>query len=157
MFDKIIEIWGPDRINRRAFIAVVITPFLFIWAIVLIVIGDWDANADLFNQWLHPNRIELSASEGIETDGFSIQWKTDLMSGPIELYKNGEQIYENFREQEDNYFTVLYRNQPIAVFDQIKKKGVYGHHYHFFVSKPADRLQVNLSIEGRDTTFILLQ
>jgi hypothetical protein len=157
MFDKIIEIWGPNRINRRAFIAVVITPFLFIWLIVLIIIGDWDANANLFNQWFYPNSIELSASDGILTDDISIRWKTELMPGTIELYKNGEQIYENFREQEDNYFTVLYRNQPIAVFDQIKKKGVYGHHYHFFVSKPVDRLQVNLSIEGRDTTFIKLQ
>ncbi len=156
--DEVTKVLGGKSYTaRRAMIALIVSPIIFVWALLMIVIGDWDANANLFNKWLNPNTIDVVSGESITKNDISIQWKTDMMSDYIDLYKNGETVFDEFREQEDNYFNVRYRGEIIARFDQFKKKGVYGHHYYFFITKPSDRLQVKLLIEGRDTTFVRLQ
>ena len=144
---------SKNPIIRRTMVQIIVVPFLFIWIIIIIVIGDWDANANLFNKWFYPNDISIEAGNGLDANAVSILWKTDLMKRNMLLYKNGEVLYDDFREQGDNYFTVLYRDQQIAMFDQVKKKGIYGHDYHFSIKRTENLLKVDLSIEGRDTVF----
>lgn len=128
--------------------------YLSISIVVLIILAGTILWYDRYKRNIeNPNFIELVNNSDLPTTNFKVTWGASG-ANPLTLYEKGHDNQLTFKEYGSNYFSLLYGDSLVAQFWQFKHNNWHGHRYTFNIQELNDSLDINLLIEGPDTTKV---
>lgn len=99
----------------------------------------------------NPNSIGLINNSNLPTNDFKVIWGA-YDEEPLTIFEQGNDTKVIFKEYGSNNFELFYKDSLLAEFWQYKYNNWHGHHYTFLIQQLNDSLNIELFIEGHDTT-----
>ncbi|WNJ17892.1 hypothetical protein [Pontibacter sp. G13] len=101
----------------------------------------------------NPNFMEMENHSDLPTANFKVVWSASGAT-PLTLFEQGHDNQLTFKEYGANYFSILYGDSLVAQFRQFKHNNWHGHRYMFNIQDLNDSLDIDLQIEGPDSSKV---
>jgi hypothetical protein len=115
-----------------------LTPFmipLFVFFFSFVILAS---NFDNIKHWYlnltHPNSIEVVCNGDVDESQVEIKWSFDEFVEPITIWKNGDEVYLDFKNSGNNIFTLFVNDSLISRHNQYKDADWLGYTYVFEIS-----------------------
>jgi hypothetical protein len=121
-------------------------PVILVAVLGIIFLDSFKHNWKLIQKRFDPNELVVHVSESIDRKDIAITWNPEFCSS-ILIFKEGQVVNDQFKENGMNVLQVYYRNELIGVFHYSRSSAIKGQHYIFYIQHRFSYPSVSLIID----------